>query len=456
MHFSLVDATDIGNFKNLVSFDIEDLVPYTLWRHKSSTFDRNPDLRHYWEEDIYATAAKLHILREKLSCGVPGSEEALRKFCNDRKRIATAAVKDANKYHEWVTKAVREQKLDNIRRKMARYEAVKERLLEAGYDVADAAYGGLVRKMRCVWNVGTLTEIEWQVIKSRVEAQVAENSEKRRRAALQIMAAKTRARTVLKDALERYLPVQRFYLPSFDQASALPCLSNLINEGRAFDSEDWGRAVNVSLDQDLSIWMTVRRNSCANMLPGNRADFPIEPMRPTLLSDPLADTIRSKCMSYYSGCLELATSVFTHKTTAYLGLNVYIGRNLFDAWKTLEVDLFEFSPRGAFASACLLQQSNLPSSTSAQLLDILPRCFVCANCIPYHVLSWRSCVRHFAFADQDTHATPKFYPLGADDLMMSPSFSSSLDPPSDQWLCNHCSLLSNAPKFWVVSHLLRQ
>ncbi|KAI0270412.1 hypothetical protein BC834DRAFT_512077 [Gloeopeniophorella convolvens] len=386
------------------------LLPHTLGAYKRNN-SGTQSCKYYWKADLYETELELRILESEWSLGVPDSENALSEFCKNKKQLADAVMQNIHTHKEWVTRAARERRVEDVQRKYARYERIKRWLVEAGYQMADIVYNG------------------------RVEAQVIRSSVSRATELAKAAAESEKAVTRLTNAMEAFLPLQKFYLPPLDVVLQSPCLQTFFMAGREFNTgNDRDHAVN-ALHRDLSNWMTVRRDACIDKL--HRPDIPPKDMRPMLLSDPLVSVIRPGRMPNYAGCLELATSVFVSKEGSR-DPKVYIGRDLCHAWKVFNVDTFDFSSRGASVSATLLQQFGLPASTSAQHLDICDWRFICGNCTIDSVLSWRSCVQHFTFADRNTHILPKFYPLEIQDVRLaSPPFVWS--EPGNLWLCNHCS-----------------
>jgi hypothetical protein len=194
------------------------------------------------------------------------------------------------------------------------------------------------------------------------------------------------------DTLRQILPIQRLYLPTVAQAQELSCFRELLDPDRHVQPAEWEQAAE-RLPETLSEWMTQRTDKYTSMLPSRPSqihDSQAKVMEIKWLSDPSIDLWRQEALAGFAGQLELATSVYRHKTTNA----IVIGRYVCHAWK-IKGEL-EFVERGCAAVHALLEELQLdPSTTTVSTLEQLNRRFICTSCptdSDQPLRSWRSCV----------------------------------------------------------------
>lgn len=280
---------------------------------------------------------------------------------------------------------------------------LKDRILAAGYDIADINSIGIgavpsanVSKVLTEEGVSCVTHYPkeeptdfsptgWRRIRTKVETRLSSAREARLHAerCQREKDHRIQAEQFYSDILRQVLPVQRLYLPALSQAHELSCFRKLVDPDRDVQPEEWELASG-RLAESLSEWMTERRDRYTNLLPSQAYGTEGTAMEIRLLSDPSVNLWRHETMRDFAGRLDLATSVFRHPVTN----SILIGRDACHAWKM--AGELEFCKRGAEAVHALLQVLELdPATTTAVMVDQLGRHFVCAGCPSQ---SWRYCV----------------------------------------------------------------
>ncbi|KAI0295124.1 hypothetical protein B0F90DRAFT_1820696 [Multifurca ochricompacta] len=421
---------------------VMDLLPYTRiggWAHGHIS-----NSRFYWKSDLYEMGNKLSRLEEDIEAGKPGAKKRLKQVSIFQStRVALTRHQGCAEFEKWVKTEVEAQSHEAYERRMQRREALKNRIIAAGYDIADINYIGI----HCVpgSNVDkVLTDDTWRRIRVKVETTLSAAREARLLAVRRIRESeyKNKAEEYYSHVLRQVLPVQRLYLPALSQASELSCFRDLLDLDRDVQPDEWGHAAD-QLAQSLSEWMSDHRDRYAGLLPTQGTQ--VKAMEVIFLSNLSIDQRRHGAMLNFAGQLDLVTSVFCAAATNA----ILIGRDACHAWKLGQ--RLEFCARGAEATYALLRELELDSaSTTVPTLDQLDKYFICASC-PLDVArrhSWRSCVLHFVEASDADHAHPQWQIVSPDGVASSltrrererSSGAVQYSPPRfESWLCNHCS-----------------
>ncbi|KAH9988593.1 hypothetical protein BJV77DRAFT_1020843 [Russula vinacea] len=420
---------------------VMDLVPHTKiggWAHR-----RLSSSRFYWRPDLVEMGERLAELEADVDRGIPGAQERLELFREQRKLLVDSIIQSCAKFEEWAKTEADAQTSDARERRAQRRKALKDRILAAGYDSADidsigmsAVPGANVNKI--------LTEEAWKRIKTKVENRLSDAREARLHAerCRREREHRAKAEQCYIDILRQVLPVQRLYLPSISQARELSCFRELLDPDRDVQPAEWVHAAG-RLRESLSEWMSSHRDRCTRLLSSHFHGSRGKSMEVRLLTDPSTVVWRHVGMHNFAGRLELATSVFRHPGTNM----ILIGRNACHAWKI--TGELEFLERGADATHALLRELQLdPATTTPSNLDLLNRRFICASCpadLEWIDRSWRSCVSHFVESSETSHPYPQWRLVSPDEVVMrGETFDDSIwySPrfeKTDTWLCNHCS-----------------
>jgi hypothetical protein len=286
--------------------------------------------------------------------------------------------------------------------------SIEDRILAAGYDIADIDSIGLntvpgidTDKVLTEKGVSYIILKEkpadffptgWKFIRAKVESRLSSAREKRlQERSRRGKEYRTKAEQCYSDILRQVLPVKRLYLPALSQACELSCFRDLLDPDRVVLPAEWVHAAGQLLDS-LSGWMSSHRDKYTSLLPFRVDSYEVQDkaMEVKLLSDPSIEVWRQAETQSFAGKLELATSVFCHPDAN----TVYIGRDACHAWKTK--DELEFSKRGAEAVHSLIQELLFdPETTTPTMLEEIDGRFICA-CCPTDLQrvrrSWRSCV----------------------------------------------------------------
>ncbi|KAH9968565.1 hypothetical protein BJV74DRAFT_868159 [Russula compacta] len=417
---------------------VMDLLPYTKiggWAHGHPS-----NSRFYWRPDLYEMGKRLAELEEDRDAGKPGALQKLKAFRAERILFVDSIVQSCAEFERWVSAEAEAQTRDAFERIFQRHEALKDRILAAGYDIADINFIGIGAVPSANVNK-VLTEEGWRRIRTKVETRLSSAREARLRAERRQRENDHRiqAEQCYSGILRQVLPVQRLYLPALSQAHELSCFRELLDPDRDMQPDQWELASG-RLAESLSEWMTEHKDRYTSLLPPQVYGAQGTAMEIRLLSDPSIDLWRHGAMGDFAGRLDLATSVFRHPTTD----TILIGRDSCHAWKM--AGELEFCERGAEAVHALLQVLELdPATTTAVMVDQLGRHFVCAGC-PLHLerndLSWRCCVSHFVESSETDHPYPQWLAADFDEAAMdddpfAPQTWYGRQP--ETWLCNHCS-----------------
>ncbi|KAF8487336.1 hypothetical protein DFH94DRAFT_849739 [Russula ochroleuca] len=418
---------------------VMDLLPYTKiggWAE-----GRASSGRFYWKPDLYDMTNKLAELEEDRNAGKAGAQERLKLFRAERILFVDSIIQSCPEFEKWAKEEAEAQAHISQERRAQRREALKDRILSAGYVSADIDYIGMSAVPGA--NVDKiLTEKAWRRIRRKVESRLSSARERRlQERCRREIEYKTKAEQCYSDILRQVLPVQRSYLPAVSQACELSCFRELLNPDRVVLLTEWADATG-QLRESLSEWMSLHRDKYTSLLPLNPYGGQVKAMEVKLLSDPSIEAWHRAGTHDFAGKLELATSVFRHPDTN----TIHIGRDVCHAWK-MKGEL-EFSERGAEAVHSLLQELHLdPETTTPSMLEQLDRCFVCA-CCPADLQrihrSWRSCVFHFVDCSETDHPYPRWRVVSP---LVSPDDEARRGSPFDYchphqpetWLCNHCS-----------------
>lgn len=428
---------------------VMDLLPYTKiggWAHGHAS-----NSRFYWRPDLYEMGKRMAELEQDISEGKPEAQKRLKSFRVDRILLVDSIIQGSVEFEKWAELEADAQLVDTLRRRAQRQNALRDRILLAGYDDADIDFIGIYNIPGS--NVDkALTYHAWTRIRAQVESTLNTAREAR------LLEARLRRESEYRSKAEQYyseilrqvLPVQRLYLPALSQVFELSCFKDVLDPDREVQPAEWEHAV-TQLPPSLSEWMSAQKERHTSLLPCQSAQA--KAMEIILLSCPYIDQWRHGAMLESAGRLNLATSVFRHSGTNM----ILMGRDACHAWK-LEGQL-EFSARGAEAVHALLRELQLaPASATVSTLDQLDKYFICGSCPedPARYHTWRSCVAHFV-AETD-HVYPRWNAVSPDEVA-STSFvrpvrrERSSNIPyysfrSETWLCNHCSDYLAFPPPW--------
>ncbi|KAI0268999.1 hypothetical protein BGY98DRAFT_318472 [Russula aff. rugulosa BPL654] len=410
---NLVHSTNIRLRCPDLKESVMDLLPYT--KNGGWTQGRISNGRYYWKPDLYDTAKKFTELEEDRDAGKAGAHERLKSFREKRILLADSIVQSCAAFETWAAKEAVAQVRISHERRAQRREALKDRILAAGYERADIDFVG----MHTVPGANAdkeLTEKAWRRIRTKVESKLSSARERRlsqlRRREIEYRA---KAEQYYSDILRQVLPVQRLYLPSLSQACELSCFREFMNLDRIVQPSEWVHAAGQLLES-LSEWMTSHRDKYSSLLPFDSDGNQDKAMEAKKLSDPSIDVWRRVEIHDFAGRLELATSVFRHVDTE----TIHIGRDACHAWKMK--DELEFLERGSEAVHALLQELHLGAETTTpSVLDQLDRRFVCTSCpaeLQRFHRSWRSCVSHFVDCPKSDHPYPQWQAVSRDEEAM--------------------------------------
>lgn len=436
---------------------VMDLLPYTKiggWAHGHAS-----NSRFYWKPDLYLMGKRMAEFEQDISEGKPDAQKRLKAFRAERILMVDSIIQGSIAFEEWAELEAEAQTQESDKRRNERQVALRDRILNAGYEDVDIDFIGMYHIPTS--NVDkVLTEDAWRRIKTKVESALSLAREKRLLEARRLRESqnKTKAEQYYSEVLRQVLPIQRLYLPAIRQASELSCFRDLIDADREGQLAEWEDAA-TQLPQSLSEWMSEQKEHYISLLPGQSAQT--DAMEITLLSSPSIDRWRHEVMPKFAGQLDLATSVFRHPVYHTL----LFGRDVCHAWKIgawkSEGQEVEYCARGAEAVHALLQELELdPGSTTASMLDQLGKQFLCRSCPEDDAKqpSWRSSVVH-SLKGLLHHEHPQWEVLSSDDMVSLATERSFAIPrypfQSVSWLCNHCSdYLAPQPPFRFGCHML--
>ncbi|KAN0105528.1 hypothetical protein V8E52_010933 [Russula decolorans] len=155
---------------------VMDLLPYT--KNGGWTQRRTSNGRYYWKQDLYDIAKKFTELEEDRDTGKAGAHERLKSFRAKRILLADSIVQSCAEFENWAEKEAEAQARNSRERMAERRKALKNRILAAGYEIADIDFIGMHTVPSA--NVDKeLTENAWRRIRTKVESKLSSARERR-------------------------------------------------------------------------------------------------------------------------------------------------------------------------------------------------------------------------------------------------------------------------------------
>ncbi|KAJ7757013.1 hypothetical protein B0H16DRAFT_675958 [Mycena metata] len=479
----LLRMTRSGNQARL-AFDSEvfPLVPFTTSGGYFGGLSGHPV--SYWIPELKAMESTVAEFKDNIKAGRANADAEYDAFKKSRALKVKSIVDTVKDLEAWVHKKEREQYMQKADKKDQRYNAIVERLVEAGYSKEEvpSQYMLAFDKGLQVNSVRPLNDAAWEKMKPKLMEQLdaarAQKARDERQAKLM---------TVYTASLNLLLPSQHFLLPHQIFYTSPRCSGRLRDRSklrRLEELADDPATADLSQSEFEAVTVTaffadISTSALAHITAiAKAASLSISLPKAVswvTLDTPSAD--RARCFSELGKLFDLATAVFlvdaqTSGSSSYyqnwrsgwpsLGPApelpdskvVFMGR---DTMNMKQPDNYAmiFSKRGADAVRALLVPEHLdPATATTAELDARNSLFKCNHCLSDLAFTWRGCVVHYLL--ENDHSEPSWSLIpAAEAALFTPTGDRFPARQETKWLCNHCTESSYGTYADISGHVLQ-